>query len=263
MPITTRSQARSKHSLELVSSSRAHPPRQLNESRQASTHVSRSVVTRETEDGTPSSELANGNFSTNSFTVSPCGASRCKTCSMLVNSYEYSSNVTNRTYKVLNHSKENLSCKSQNIIYLLACKNCNMQYVGETTIPLNKRMNIHRTSKTGCTHVIEHFTNICSHSDMSIQIIEKFDGNGYNASNEIDENMLRIRKDREDTIMKTLRVIYPYGLNEQSKNKNYDGCHVGSLFPPLPRNGDRSKHTHNNRKSESQISLKKFFDDFK
>ena len=138
-----------------------------------------------------------------------------------------------------------------------------MQYVGETTIPLNKRMNIHRTSKTGCTHVIEHFTNICSHSDMSIQIIEKFDGNGYNASNEIDENMLRIRKDREDTIMKTLRVIYPYGLNEQSKNMNYDGCHVGSLFPPLPRNGDRSKHTHNNRKSESQISLKKFFDDVK
>ena len=39
----------------------------------------------------------------------------------------------------------------------LPVRHCNLQYVGESTIPLNKRMNIHRTAKTGCEHYDQTF----------------------------------------------------------------------------------------------------------
>ena len=36
------------------------------------------------------------------------------------------------------------SCTSQNVIYLIECKRCNMQYIGQTNQQVSKRMNSHR-----------------------------------------------------------------------------------------------------------------------
>ena len=36
-------------------------------------------------------------------------------------------------------------CKTSNIIYLIQCRKCKMQYVGETENPLHLRMNEHRS----------------------------------------------------------------------------------------------------------------------
>ena len=134
---TTRSQAKSEQPSGLVSSSRANPPRRSNISRQGD-----AVVTRNAEVGTPSSEMANREVSTENFMVAPCNAPLCKTCAVFVTAKEYRSNVTSKKYPVINHSGENLSCKSENLIYLLSCGRCNMQYVGETMIPLHRRINI-------------------------------------------------------------------------------------------------------------------------
>ena len=168
MPVTTRLQARSGQPPDLVSSPGANHPR-----RSCGTQQGNAGTIRNLEVGTPSTDMVYENCITDQYLVSPCGASRCKTCPYLITSCTYESNVTNRSYNVINHSDENLSCKSQNVIYLLSCLRCNMQYVGETVIPLNKRINIHRTSKVGCDHMIDHFSDTCPNDMFSIiQIIE-------------------------------------------------------------------------------------------
>jgi hypothetical protein len=49
---------------------------------------------------------------------------------------------------------------------------------------------------------------------FSIQIIEKLEGNGYH-NGARDKKMYEERLKREDHWIKTLRTVYPYGLNEK------------------------------------------------
>ena len=114
----------------------------------------------------------------------------------------------------------------------LTCSSCLFQYVGESVTPLHLRMNIHRTGKTGCEVAIDHYKNVCPGATFSIQIVETLPGNGY-SNGVVDSTMLEYRLQREDHWMKTLRTIYPYGLNERTKFMNKD-FPVGKLFPSLP-----------------------------
>ena len=42
----------------------------------------------------------------------------------------------------------------QNVIYLLSCNQSNVQYVGETTLPLDTRINVYIGAKSRCNNVI-------------------------------------------------------------------------------------------------------------
>ena len=73
--------------------------------------------------------------------------------------------------------------------------------------------------------------------------------------------MLEHRLQREDYCMKTLRTVYPYGLNERTKFMNEDI----RLFPPLPRYGERfidtrtqSKITNHDLSPDIEIFFKIF-----
>ena len=103
---------------------------------------------------------------------------RCKTCPKFNISKTIKSNVTHKTYEVINHTGENLHCQIQNTVYLLTCAICFIQYVGETALQLNERMNIHRTSKSGCEHMIEHCKTSCNGHHFEYQILEKLPGTG-------------------------------------------------------------------------------------
>ena len=71
---------------------------------------------------------------------SKCGSKRgCNVCKYSHNTDIFQSNNTNETYKITNH----ISCKSKNIIYMITCKRCNKQYVGETKTELRLRFNNH------------------------------------------------------------------------------------------------------------------------
>ena len=184
--------------------------------------------------------------------------SSCKTCPDLVTSNSFYSSVTGRSHSVINHSGEQITCKTQNVVYLLTCKSCHYQYVGESCIPLHERINIHRTSKSGCEIFIDHFSSCCQGSSFHIQVIEVFEGDGYINGN-VGEDMRRIRREREDWWMKTLRTIYPYGLNDQHKKQNTTSS-VGLLFSdfPLTRYAlrptvrNRNKNRHSNSKKTPQ-----------
>ena len=237
MPSLTRSQARSRQPLDQAASPRASPPGRVSTSsselpQQPSTEgdVSRNNRTR---GGRPSS-LAAGNERPPADRVRTC-RSDCLSCPDLIRNKEFISSTTGRKYTVVGINPEQITCKLQNYIYLLTCYSCYVQIVGESIVPVNLRMNIYRRAKTGCTTFIDHYTNCCCGSKFSIQIIEKLDGDGY-LNGAIDEKMRDYRLQREDHWIKTLRTVYPYGLNEKTKGMNED-TPIGKLFPPLPRYG--------------------------
>ena len=198
------------------------------------------------------------------FSITKCKDKRCQTCPKLNIIKFCESNVTKRRCEVINHTNENLTCHSQNVIYLLTCLFCNIQYVGETAMPFHQRNNGHRTAKEGCAHEIRHCKETCNGYNFQYQILEKFPGTGYNSSGELDPAMTELRKKHEDIWMKKLRTIYPYGLNEKASNKETDSSilhpAVGKLFPPLPRHGPRQNRARESRTNHtSQITCENFF----
>ena len=103
---------------------------------------------------------------------------------------------------------QNVDCQTQNLIYLLGCKKCKIQYVGETNRTLQSRFSEHlgyvrtkqKSKATG-----EHF-NSKGHqiSDMEIQIIEKL----HNTSDQY-------RKQREKMFIQKFNTKYR-GLNQKT-----------------------------------------------
>ena len=194
--------------------------------------------------------------------VEKCTNSRCKTCPSLKTTASVTSNISHRTYFCINNEDINVSCKSQNLIYLLTCNKCKQQYVGETATKLNIRMNTHRTSTTGCEHVITHKKE-CVGFNFSIQVLEKLVGTGYDGDGLLDSDITKFRQTREDFWIKRLRTIYPYGLNEKALDKISDSSNirtaVGSLYPPLDRNKLRPVRTRKKDKNHLIDSIASFF----
>ena len=60
-----------------------------------------------------------------------CEARMCKTCPLLVTTDMFSSSVTGECFKL----KLCASCRTSNVIYLIQCRRCGLQYVGETGNP--------------------------------------------------------------------------------------------------------------------------------
>ena len=195
--------------------------------------------------------------------IQKCNDSRCKTCPMLSVEIEIHSNVSNKFYACINAETSILSCRSQNLVYLLTCNVCNIQYVGETCNRLNMRMNSHRTSTHGCSHVIAHKQS-CVGCSFSINIIEKLSGSGYGDDNKPEPEVTRLRQIREDFWIKQLRTLYPYGLNEKACDKLCDPSAVdhavGRFFPPLRRCGPRPVRTRRNEHKHEIGNVKQFFE---
>ena len=134
---------------------------------------------------------------------SRCGASRCKTCPILLTTKEFTSHSTGRKYTI----RTSATCKSSNVIYLIQCKKCGLQYVGETGQALHCRMNNHRADITHRrTHekpVTQHFTT-SGHSveDMGVLVIETL----------WREDPV-LRKIRESKWIRALETSCPKGMN--------------------------------------------------
>ena len=84
-------------------------------------------------------------------------------------------------------------------------------------------------------------------------MLEKLPGNGY-INGAIDKDMREERLKREDFWMKTLRTIYPYGLNVKAKSAS-SNLPIGKLFKPLSRHGDRLLNARVRLKNNRNIEL--------
>ena len=221
----TRSQALSRQPRGRVASSGANPPRRVSP---LSPEISQQPHEGDVVDASVSYTGTNGGRSVTSAegNLRPAGSVRkcrsdCRTCPALIKSSKFISNSTGREYFTVDITPDMVHCKLQNYIYLLTCCCCYVQYVGESVIFVNLRMNIHRKGKSGCEVLIDHFSNVCPGSSFSIQILEKLPGNGY-TNGVVDEQMRKYRLEREDYWIKTLRTVYPYGLNDRTKCMNTD-----------------------------------------
>jgi len=178
--------------------------------------------------------------------ISVCGSNRCKTCPVYNTSSRFTSSFTNKSYPVF--SSVSLSCHSFDIIYLITCKECGQQYVGQTTQRLHIRVSGHRNNIKNNRKIIgRHFAQEGHH--MSIQVIEKM----YRVQGENDSAFTQRILERESYWMRELGTIFPYGLNDHVRGV---GCmsgqqnqsrHVGLLL----NNHKRSRRSHGHKKKNS------------
>ena len=109
-----------------------------------------------------------------------CGHPRCDTCKNIVETTEFKSNATNATYKI----NFGLDCNSLAVIYLISCKICGLQYVGECTTKWRTRwanyVQHSKYARSGKTHsqpeFHKHFLqedHFNLTSDVEITLIDK------------------------------------------------------------------------------------------
>ena len=137
---------------------------------------------------------------------------KCDLCqNFLVESDNFSSARTGRSYPI----RQQLHCKCKNVIYLITCNKCNVQYIGSTTNEFKVRFQNHKsamnTEKNTCEVAI-HF-NKENHvlSDFGFVIIEQI--RNFSDQNSLDDRLLT----REAFWSAQLRTLQPYGLNKRSE----------------------------------------------
>ena len=128
----------------------------------------------------------------------PCYKPRCKTCGQM----EITQTITNKS----NHSypiSGNIYCQSTNIIYVLNCLICGIQYAGESSNTMNTRCRGHvSTIKTSKDHPVALHYRSYNHTteDFTITAIDK----------DQDKNR-RLRLD--ESWITLLDTLTPKGLN--------------------------------------------------
>jgi GIY-YIG catalytic domain len=109
----------------------------------------------------------------------------CQMCCIMSDAQEFfTSSVSGRKYPIILGDLNFLDCTSSNVVYLITCKHCKFQYVGETRQRFATRMSIHKSyirSKHN-TLIAQHFNGPCTPEHFSAQQIEKIPGGGLKTS---------------------------------------------------------------------------------
>ena len=136
-----------------------------------------------------------------------------------------------------------LDCHARNLVNLINCDRCALQYVGETVQTLAERFGKYRfelksPEKSGRSRIfVNHFTKgSCKGANYTVQIIEKLEGNGRTKRGAIDPSETSKRRAREIHWMLKLRTVFPYGLNDRidEYQRETRKC-VAKRFPSLKR----------------------------
>ena len=137
------------------------------------------------------------------FCSSKCKRPRCTHCSYISENDSFSSSQNNASYKL----RYNTTCETSDVIYLITCKKCYKQYVGQTSQQVSRRMNNHRfdinnyVDPAFSTHVAVHFNgNDHSLADFSFMPIDI-----------VHSDMERLLK--ETYWIHKLDTVFPNGLN--------------------------------------------------
>ncbi len=138
-----------------------------------------------------------------------CQYSRsCANCNSMQVGQVATSSFTNTKHKI----RQRIDCLSRNVIYLITCTRCNIQYVGQTSRPLKIRINEHK-SNIRCgknTSVSNHF-NSSPHrpDDFVVTGLEKVKLPETMSDSDKTRQLLH----RESFWIYTLRTNKPTGLN--------------------------------------------------
>ena len=141
----------------------------------------------------------------------PACRTECKTCLMIPSTTTFKSTSNNTEYT----RRIDLTCKTRNIIYLITCLKCKLQYVGETGRTLNERMIDHRSSIkcNRATAVGIHF-NEADHDVTCVSVIPL----------EVVTHPAN-RKEREQWYQSLLGTKHPFGLNSLPTTNTWNTTH--------------------------------------
>jgi len=139
--------------------------------------------------------------------ISKCNHPRCTCCKSILEKNTFTSTVTKQTYTI----ETNMNCNSSNIIYLITCTHCKLQYVGQTNRKLKDRLNDHKSNtRTNKQTAIGIHFRTASHDITHLQIIP---------IEQIEQNNRDQILIREQFWMNTLQTKYPKGLNNYPIDK--------------------------------------------
>lgn len=139
-----------------------------------------------------------------------CTSNRCDVCNYLAVGDSFSSHVTGTSYTV-NHR---LDCNSRNVVYLISCKVCGLQYVGSTTTKFRLRFNNHKS------RLRAHSKMSAANKDRDDTIYKHFHSDGHHGLQDVEIHLIDKVNSKEDLIAKEgqwayrLRSVRPEGLNE-------------------------------------------------
>lgn len=137
------------------------------------------------------------------FTTDVCNRSRCSHCKNINIGSSFTSHVTGHTYNL----RHNANCASNDVIYLITCKRCNVQYVGQTSQSISKRMNSHRFDI--CNFVDPAFsTTVATHFNLDRHSIDDF---SFMPIDNVNHDLDRLCK--ETFWIHKLKTLNPDGLN--------------------------------------------------
>ena len=163
------------------------------------------------------------NMNYNTYKIQKCLHRGCKTCNFIKEDILFMCTNTHQVFWPILNTEPFLSCTTRGVIYLMSCKLCGLQYVGETKNSTQKRFNGHRSSirrNKSNQLVHQHFNEACHGLDnITIQPI-KF----INLPNATQREKDKFRLEREKCWISVLQTIYPLGLNERLKG-------VGDFHP--------------------------------
>ena len=134
-----------------------------------------------------------------------CDSRRCMTCKNIQCTQKFSSTHTGEKFIIYC----NANCKTENIIYLLECAICGLQYIGETKQQLSKRLNRHR-SDANCKPDLplsRHLRSTGHHDSFGKLKVTIIDHNP-----KWDD---KSRQERESFWIRKLKTLSPNGINEK------------------------------------------------
>jgi len=182
--------------------------------------------------------------------------SNCKTCPYVYKDRVAVSHITKMGFCFKNLIDVTYDCALNNVIYLIECKKCGIQYVGETSRSLSCRFGQHRRSiekKDRTTKLYEHFlTKNHAISDMSVRILEAVPREKGKAG----------LLEAENLWIRVLHTAYPYGLNEKIKGYGLasESSPIESKYQPYfnyigVSYRERKRKAKHRRQQKCQLSL--------
>ena len=143
-----------------------------------------------------------------------CQSKRCGVCPFIQNTSKFSDPKASKEFNIMSK----LNCNSENVVYLVQCKTCNIQYVGSASTKFRLRFNNYKA----CFRK-------CSSGQMAPQMSfhSHFCQNNHNGMEDwaftlIDQtqNLKSLRK-RECFWQEKLQTFMPLGLNEKEVTIDY------------------------------------------
>ena len=108
------------------------------------------------------------NSNIGSLSTGPCDfRPHCFTCDFIAPQSEIISTITKQSFRI----QTEMDCNSSNIIYMIQCDSCDIQYIGQTKRSLRHRFNNHRFDILNSRNTVIgiHFNQLrCSYEDCKI-----------------------------------------------------------------------------------------------